>query len=338
MRIAVVIASTQRPDVLSHALYSVLRQRRLPDEVMISVTSEADLPPLPVGVGAVLSQPGLSVQRNVGVKALVARPDIVAFLDDDIILHPDYLRRMETAFANHPSAALVMGHLLANGNVTLEEAHEIIRSAPKPREGFYPVESTFGGVYGCNMCVQFNVVEAEPFDEGLVLYSLMEDVDFGTRVRRHGAIYYYYGSVAVHLRHPAGRISHRVLGFSEVMNPVYLAIKGTVPTSHAVTRFALKMPVKNAILACLPGARRNEHYRRLRGNIDALFAISAAQIMPEYATAIAARDSFGVQSKAHHQQSDCAAGSAASQRPSPPAKLPITSGTQATREIHRNLL
>ena len=34
----------------------------------------------------------------------------------------------------------------------------------------------------------------------------------------------------------------------------------------------------------------------------------------------------------------CAAGSAASQRPSPPAKLPITSGTQATREIHRNLL
>jgi transposase len=28
---------------------------------------------------------------------------------------------------------------------------------------------------------------------------------------------------------------------------------------------------------------------------------------------------------------------AASQRPSPPAKLPITSGTQATREIHRNL-
>jgi transposase len=32
------------------------------------------------------------------------------------------------------------------------------------------------------------------------------------------------------------------------------------------------------------------------------------------------------------------AGSAASQRPSPPAKLPITSGTQATREIHRNLL
>ena len=33
-----------------------------------------------------------------------------------------------------------------------------------------------------------------------------------------------------------------------------------------------------------------------------------------------------------------AAGSAASQRPSPPAKLPITSGTQVTREIHRNLL
>jgi hypothetical protein len=77
MRIAVVIVSTKRPDVLSHALYSVLRQRRLPNEVMISVTPQADLPPLPVGVGVVLSQPGSSVQRNVGVKALAARPDIV---------------------------------------------------------------------------------------------------------------------------------------------------------------------------------------------------------------------------------------------------------------------
>ena len=284
-KIAVVIASTERPDMLSKSLALILNQSRMPDEIIVSVVSDADFPgpPFPNRVRRVISAPGLCAQRNAGIDAVTSRPLFVAFLDDDVLIHEHFLRNMESIFRSRPDAILVMGHLLANGNISFDEAKALILSPPdcgSDTGQYYPVEAPYGRVYGANMCIRFSLLEHERFDERLALYSAMEDVDIGTRARRYGEVGYYFGSLAVHLRTPGGRISHRALGFSEVMNPMYLGCKGTIPKRHAILKFALRMPLRNAILACVTG-QRHERWHRLIGNLHAIRDIMRRRIEPE---------------------------------------------------------
>lgn len=287
MQIAVVIASTMRPVALAATLSSLGGQSRLPNEIVVSVARPSDLPnPLPTDAKVVYSERGASIQRNMGTQALSSSTDIVVFLDDDMILNRDYLRGVEAIFSTTPNAALIMGHLIANGGVSVEEAASLVDCAANSTH-YHIKQSTFGDVYGCNMSVRFDVACKEPFDERLPLYSYMEDVDFGTRVRRHGHIGYYYGSLAVHLRAPEGRVCHRALGFSEIMNPAYLALKGTIPKTHAIADFILKKPAANLARAIL-GPQRHYRWERFTGNFAALRRLLSGKIDPEHAAIIEA--------------------------------------------------
>jgi hypothetical protein len=118
----------------------------------------------------------------------------------------------------------------------------------------------------------------------------MEDMDFGTRVRRHGHIGYYYGSLAVHLRTTEGRVSYRALRFSEVMNPAYLAAKGTIPRSHAAFSFVIRKPLANIVRSAIPGPRRVEHWERLIGNFIALRLMLTGNLDPSRAEDIEAKE------------------------------------------------
>ena len=285
MRIAVVIASTMRPVTLAETLSSLSNQIRPADTIVVSIVRSADLPePLPENVKPVYSMPGLTKQRNEGVRSLTTDIDIIVFLDDDMILHRDYLKGIETIFSTTPDAALIMGHLIANGGVSIDQARKLIERPADPAK-YVINERTFGGVYGCNMCVRSDVARIEPFDERLPLYSYMEDMDFGTRVRRHGHVGYYFGSLAVHLRVAEGRVSSRALGFSEIMNPVYLAAKGTIPPSHAVYSFVIRKPIAN-IVRMIVGPGRPQRWERLIGNFIALGHLFSWKLDPEHAEII----------------------------------------------------
>lgn len=284
MKIAVVIASTMRPVTLAATLCSLNSQSRPADEIVVSVVASSDLPE-PLAAKAVYSERGASRQRNRGVELLSEDTDVVVFLDDDMILHRDYLRGVEEIFLATPDAALIMGHLLANGGVSVEMAAQLV-DCPATSTQYAIIQSRFGGVYGCNMCVRFEVARNEPFDERLPLYSYMEDMDFGTRVRRYGHIGYYYGSLAVHLRANEGRVSYRALGFSEIMNPAYLATKGTIPRLHAAFSFIIRKPLANIYKLAIGGPRRLERRERLIGNCIALCLILAGNLDPNRATDI----------------------------------------------------
>lgn len=282
MKIAVVIASTMRPATLAATLSSLSAQSRPADEIVVSVVNETDLPnPLPAWAKAIFSERGASRQRNRGTESLSKDTDIVVFLDDDMILHRDYLRGIERAFADEPDAALIMGHLLANGGVSVSQATSLLTRRSVSND-YFTVKRNFGGVYGCNMCARYSVALAEPLDERLPLYSYMEDMDFGTRVRRHGHIGYYYGSLAVHLRAKEGRVCHRALGFSEVMNPAYLAAKGTIPLSHALAHFILRKPIAN-LARTIIGPKRRSRMERFVGNCTAIGKLLSGKTRPEYA-------------------------------------------------------
>jgi GT2 family glycosyltransferase len=185
----------------------VLQQTLQPVEIILSVVKEEDFPhperDFPPHVRRVVSPPGLTTQRNFGFKSLQKKTDFVTYIDDDVILHRDYLANMSQIFAKRKKVVCVMGHLLANGGVTLEEGKALCNSPPEDpnslKEKYYATSATWAGLYGCNMSFKWEFLEQEKFDERLPLYSEMEDADMGTRARRHGEVGYYFACVGVHL-------------------------------------------------------------------------------------------------------------------------------------------
>lgn len=94
---SVVIPTYCRPDDLTRTLRSVVRQTRLPQEVL--VIDDGDLPAMPLrpeleaaGVRCILRRkrpPGLTESRNLAID--LSAGDVVLFFDDDVELDADYL-------------------------------------------------------------------------------------------------------------------------------------------------------------------------------------------------------------------------------------------------------
>ena len=99
-----IVCTLNRPEHLARLAESLLLQTRLPDEIVIvnggsEVGLESVLSALGAAIGTVkcvTSQPGLTRQRNRGID--VCTGDIVQFFDDDVVLEPEYLQRIEGVF------------------------------------------------------------------------------------------------------------------------------------------------------------------------------------------------------------------------------------------------
>jgi GT2 family glycosyltransferase len=99
--ISLVICTRDRPQDLDRCLASLRSQNRRPDHVVVvdnaSHTDETRQVTERHGVVYVREdRPGLDIARNRG--AAISRGDIVAYTDDDTVLHPSWLRRIEDAF------------------------------------------------------------------------------------------------------------------------------------------------------------------------------------------------------------------------------------------------
>jgi len=101
LSISLVICTRDRPQELNRCLASLPSQHRQPDQVVVidnaSRTNETRA--VTERHGAIYvreDRPGLDIARNRGVEA--SRGDIVAYTDDDTVLHPSWLRRIEDAF------------------------------------------------------------------------------------------------------------------------------------------------------------------------------------------------------------------------------------------------
>ncbi len=93
---ALVIPTHRRPGLIVQAVESALRQTRPFDQVIVVPDGLDDdavalLDGLPIEVRAI-EKAGVAAARNAGVEH--ARTEWVCFLDDDDLLHPDYLARV----------------------------------------------------------------------------------------------------------------------------------------------------------------------------------------------------------------------------------------------------
>jgi glucosyl-dolichyl phosphate glucuronosyltransferase len=100
MKSTLIIPTYNRPKELRECLSSILKQIRLPDEIIVLDDGELHAMPLrenleQKGIQCYFVkkiQKGLTRSRNMGVK--MAKGDIIFFLDDDVVLMPDYFQKL----------------------------------------------------------------------------------------------------------------------------------------------------------------------------------------------------------------------------------------------------
>ena len=112
--ISVVIPSTlERRDTLEKCLASLARLEYPDFEVIVVDNRPAGAPPVELEGARVVAEPrpGISAARNRGLA--VARGEIIAFTDDDVVVDPKWLLAIALRFRDHPDEACVTGLVMA---------------------------------------------------------------------------------------------------------------------------------------------------------------------------------------------------------------------------------
>lgn len=276
------VASKGRPESLERALPFWLEQGM---PIALVVTSPEDLPlHLPKSVETLFSKPGLTTQRNTGLRWVGERYDIVIFFDDDFLPCKGWRVAAEKSFQEHPELAALTGNVLADGMVnrtlTWDEAEDITHKAKEsisllPR-GYNEIENP----YGCNMAFRTKALKNICFDERLPLYGWLEDLLIGGELRKQGwKIGKIMNAQGVHVGSKTARQNGLRMGYSQVMNNFYIWCKGAGRGSKL-----LSMVLRNIaanILGILKGDLDIDRKGRLDGNILAISDIIRGRITPE---------------------------------------------------------
>lgn len=283
-RLAVVLASAGRPTLLAEAIRTCSAQIGVRFQGIVSVPDEGSLPEdrtLLADWRIVVGTRGLAAQRNAGLDA-IDDAEVVAFFDDDAVLRPDYLDNALRFLKRNPDVVALTGRVLRDGATTGEvpsgEATQALAtSAEEPAAGTWRQTRE---LYGCNFVVRVPVAHGERFDERLPLYSWLEDHDFARRCLRRGELAEVDDCVIVHRGAASGgRQAHRRLGYSQLMNPVYLCRKGSFPLWLAV--WEISRPVAKNVLHAVAGSSRVWRRKRLGGNLTAAADVLRGRLTPE---------------------------------------------------------
>lgn len=250
MKISVIICTRNRSDDFTKTLPSIAAQTRLPDELIVVDSSdekklEAYLTSvkLPFPVRFFHTQPGLTLQRNHGIRE--CKNDLLFFFDDDVELDKNYLAEVEKVFANDANHEIgaVGGKIIEKSHlparIKLEQfTYYVLRrifGVVGTRNGkFYlsgmpshPHQNQPSGyiecLSGCCMAFRRAVFEKAKFDEALAHYGLMEDVDISKQTLDAGyKIYYQASATLVHNESPMNRLKVRQWAEMSVVNYDYL--------------------------------------------------------------------------------------------------------------------
>ncbi len=244
------------------------RQNLVPDAITLSCNALADAGDLAQrsDIRLLTGGDGLAQQRNLALQDPAPGTDIVVFFDDDFLPHPAWIEAVERRFRSDATVVAITGNVVADGikgpGLSFDQAAGLLleREARRSDRDLAPYSP-----YGCNMAFRRSAIAGLAFDERLVLYGWLEDRDFGGALAKRGGRSIRLGeALGVHLGVKAGRLSGRRLGYSQIVNPVYLRQKGTVTTSSLIWH-VFKNIVSNAALSFYPEPYV-DRFGRLRGN------------------------------------------------------------------------
>ncbi len=285
LKVAVGVATRGRPGIVRLVVDHLQHQTLRPASIIVSCASREDAGGLDErpGFSVVVGPPGLARQRNAVLDAVADDVDLVVFFDDDFVPHRDWLAAVARTFAEQPDVACITGDVIADGimgpGIGFPEACAAMAAFEPPAvaslvEGYSP--------YGCNMALRRAAIGTLRFDERLVLYGWLEDRDFGGALARKGLRLLKIGAAAgIHMGIKKGRVAGLKLGYSQVVNPIYLHRKGTMTRSIAADH------VMRNVAANLRGFFRPEPYvdrrGRLHGNVLGVLDLLRGRIAPERA-------------------------------------------------------
>lgn len=218
-KVSVIIPTKNRTEDLNCTLDGLLHQTRRPDEIVIvdqssSPSSELMRFPIPLVYIYAPEVSGAAVARNVAMDQ--ASGDIWIFLDDDVILEPQYVEEILAAYS--PKIAGVSG-IITNYSVpslTRRLFESIfVRGAfhdDRQRVYWYAEQLRFDGPqrvrqFGCGvMSFRAEVIRNLRFDPALTGGSLAEDIDFCARLPRGSRLVIAPNARLIHKRSETGRV------------------------------------------------------------------------------------------------------------------------------------
>lgn len=221
----------RRVDLLK-CVDTILLQTILPDELVVvdggMESAEAEIRSVlePAGVQVVhkLTPPGRTAQLNAGICG--AGGDPVIFMDDDVLLDPQFHEQILKAFEEGgPGVGGVQGSIIQDTlrplPVRLFKALFLLSRHTKDSpgkmlaSGYYtsPAQATelraAQALRLCGVAFRRQVLDEFSFDESLQGYALKEDVDFSYRVGQKYALLVSPDARFCHLKTPLARISVR---------------------------------------------------------------------------------------------------------------------------------
>ena len=283
--VCLVYTTLGRAEILSATSAAIARQTLAPQSVIVSCSSVVDAGTLAEasGVRVLTGAAGAARQRNRALRHLPEGTDIVVFFDDDFVPHPRWIEVAVEVFRLRPDVGAVTGNLIADGikgpGISVADAFAMVE-APLRLDAAWLQEPY--SPYGCNMAFRAEMIRDLYFDERLVLYGWLEDRDFGAALAQRGAKLVKAGAArGVHLGVKRGRVSGVRLGYSQIVNPIYMWRKGTMRVGQVADHILCNMASN------LAKSARPEPYvdraGRLHGNLVGLVDVVRGRLTPEKA-------------------------------------------------------
>lgn len=245
---AVIVCTHNRPTLLERCLRSIEMLKTKPSRVLVvdSAPENDAAPPIAARFGAtylVVPFRGVSVARNRGTRA--CHEDILAYLDDDMVVHPDWLTELLSEFGRAdivgvtgpviPSElAQTTSEALANRLLQQPWGPEAFTIDRKSHDWFARVN--FGGLGDGNFAIRRSALEHwNGFDErlgrGMPLDMGEEHYAFFELIERGYAFSYTPRAIVFHPLHSQSReqLTHDLTqhfayaGFLGIEHPKYSA-------------------------------------------------------------------------------------------------------------------
>jgi len=252
--LSVILPTHDRPDSLPRTIRSIVRQVRRPDELIIvndgQTAVETQIADEVVSAGIQYHYirrdvPSLPASRNRGAQS--ARGDIVVFCEDDVVLPPEYLRRLGQLYADDPDEQVagigapvvepgdrklsrrtwnVLSRCLGRGRWSPRRCAARYARLPRALRGrLRPARRLSGGA----MSLRRDVARLEQFDEALEGYALGEDREFSFRVGRRHALFVAPELVVEHRPGESGRPQMFSRGRMYAANSLHIARRSVEP-------------------------------------------------------------------------------------------------------------
>jgi GT2 family glycosyltransferase len=191
LKVSIIIATHARPASLERLLRSLAPQI-IPDMHEVFIAENGTPTPSPVDVAGLMAihlhdpRPGKCRVQNVAIAQ--ARGEIIACLDDDLVVAQEYVPQVEVFFGAHPEFAAMKGRILPVEDPAKKAGPDAVYlDLPIVDHGDEVVEVR--GVLGANMAFRTVALrQVGPFDErlGPGACGHEEETEMSQRLRRAG--------------------------------------------------------------------------------------------------------------------------------------------------------